>query len=187
MGVDKAGLELHGRTLLQHVVDRVSSVASEVVVVGRSEAAPPTVTTTLPLHNVADPVPDEGPLVGIARGLAAATAPVAVVVGCDMPFVRPALLRLVAAKTTARWPVVMPLHDGWPEPLCSGWHHTVRAALDVRVAAGERSVVAASRALGLRELSPEQYARADPDGRSFRNLNTPAELAAATALPGQTP
>lgn len=184
MGGDKAALDLGGRTLLQHAVDALAIVVDEIVIVGAPDRALPEVRTRVPLRRVDDAIVGVGPLAGIAAGLAAAQAPMALVVGCDMPFVSPALLRVLATRLADHATVVLPVHAGVPQPLCSAWRTNLAGEVAARLARGERAPIAVARALGAVWLEPEAYADADAEGRSFTSLDTPEAYAAALAGPG---
>jgi len=186
MGTDKAALVVEGRTLLQRAVDAVSTLVDEVVLVGAPGRPLPAVEASVPLHRVDDPVEGEGPLAGIAAGLAAIEAPVALVVGCDMPWLQPALLELLLAHAEAGARLVVPMSDGRPEGLCSAWRADALPVVRAHFEAGDRRVMSVATDLEAARLDPDDYAEADPDGRSFRNLNTPEELARAT-LEGSAP
>ena len=179
MGRDKCAIVLDGRTLLQRVVDALDGAVDELLVVGSPGRSPLEVHSTRPLRALADPEPHGGPLVGIATGLAATTAPVAVIVACDLPYLAPPLLRLLAARAGAGARLVVPLRGGEPQLLCAAWRRealdTVRDHLED---AGDRAVAGVLDDLDAELLPPEAYAAADPDGRSFVNLNTPEQLAA---------
>ena len=179
MGSDKCALEVGGQTLIQRVVDALDGVASEIVVVHAPGQPPPDVRSRLPIRHVADPFEDAGPLVAIAEGLAAASAPVAIAVGCDAPQLQPALLRLLAEWADAGARLVAPLHEGVPQWLCAAWRRDALPALRERIEAGDRAMHEAAEALEAALLPPEAYAHLDPAGRSFLNVNTPEQLAAA--------
>ena len=179
MGRDKCALEVGGRTLIQRVVDALDEVAGEIIVVHAPGRPPPDVESRLPLRLVADPFEDAGPLVAIAAGLEAASAPVAIAVGCDAPALQPALLRLLGEWADAGARLVAPLHEGVPQWLCAAWRRDTLPALRERIAAGDRAVHSAAEALEAALLPPEAYAHLDPQGRSFLNVNTPEDLAAA--------
>ena len=181
MGVDKASLVIDGRTLLQRTVDALEGVASEVAIVLAPGREPPAVHSSHPVRFAADAVEGEGPLIGIAAGLDAVQAPVAIVVGCDMPYLRTALLRLLAERASAGRRLVVPLHEGRAQPLCSAWRTDAVAVIRAHIEAGDRAIMAVAADLDAERLPPEQYAEADPDGRSFINLNTPEEFQAALA------
>lgn len=181
MGDDKAALVLDGRTLLQRTVDVLSSVADEIVIVGAPGRALPPVTTARPCRRADDAVEGEGPLAGIAAGLEAVRAPVAVVVACDMPWIEPALLRLLFDEAERGARLAVPLADGRPQPLCSAWRSDALAVVQAHLRAGDRAVMSVAEDLEAVRLPPETYAGADPAGRSFANLNTREDLDAARA------
>ena len=93
MGADKCAIELGGRTLVQRAVDALDAVADEVVTVTAPGRPPPLVHSSGSLYHAVDSIADGGPLVAILAGLEATSAPVAVAVACDLPFVRPELLQ----------------------------------------------------------------------------------------------
>ncbi|HEU4998019.1 MAG TPA: molybdenum cofactor guanylyltransferase, partial [Lapillicoccus sp.] len=100
MGEDKAWLDWHGQPLLAHICALVAGCVEGPVVVVRSgpdQSLPP-----LParVQVVDDPQPGQGPLMGMAAGLATAgpSAQVAFVCATDLPLLHPAFVRrLVAA------------------------------------------------------------------------------------------
>lgn len=178
MGRDKAALILEGRTLLQRACDAMASVVEELVIVGAPGRPLPEVRSALPVRRVDDAVEGEGPLFGIGAGLEAARGEVAVVVGCDMPSLEPALLRLLAARALDGARLVVPLRGGRPESLCSAWRTEALEVVRAHLRAGDRAVMSVAADLDALELAPEEYRAADPEGRSFINVNTPEELEA---------
>ena len=176
MGQDKAAIVLDGRTLLQRACDVLAEAADEIVVVGAPGRALPEVVSALDVRRVDDAIEGEGPLFGIAAGLQAARGEVAVVVGCDMPYLEPALLRLLAERALAGARLVVPLHEGRPESLCAAWRVNALPVVRAHLAAGDRAVMSVAKDLRAVRLEPEAYREADPDGRSFVNINTPGEL-----------
>jgi molybdopterin-guanine dinucleotide biosynthesis protein A len=178
MGQDKAALVLEGRSLLQRACDALAELADELVVVGAPGRALPELAVALPLRRVDDAVEGEGPLFGIAAALEAAKGDVAIVVGCDMPYLEPALLHLLAARALEGARLVVPMHDGRPESLCAAWRTDGLPVVLAHLGAGDRAVMSVAADLEATRLAPEVYREADPEGRSFINVNTPAELEA---------
>ena len=88
-GIDKAGVELHGRTLLELALDAFLD-ADEVVVV-----APESVPTSRPVTYVCEDPPRGGPVAGLLTGVdALLRRPRLVgVLAVDMPRVTPATMR----------------------------------------------------------------------------------------------
>lgn len=85
-GVDKAALDIGGRSLLDRAL-RTVSAAQHVVVVGPQRALPSGVICTQ------ERPPGGGPVAALEAGLAYVTAPLAAVLACDMPFVTRASMR----------------------------------------------------------------------------------------------
>ncbi|HJM75296.1 MAG TPA: molybdenum cofactor guanylyltransferase [Dehalococcoidia bacterium] len=181
MGSDKASLVFDGRTLLQRTVDALSQVATEIVVVRAEGQQLPALNSQSPLIVVEDSLDDQGPLIGIAEGLRASECEVALVAACDMPFLRPQLLRMLVDRASAGRRFVVPMHLDRPQPLCSAFRRDALEVIDAQIAAGDRKIMAVGRELDADRVPPEQWTAADPDGRSFENVNTPEEFEAALA------
>jgi molybdopterin-guanine dinucleotide biosynthesis protein A len=87
-GADKASIEVHGRTLLEHALDAVID-AGEVVVVGQS------VPTDRPVTFVVEDPQYGGPVAGLLTGRDSLLRrfPTLVVLAVDMPFLTAATIR----------------------------------------------------------------------------------------------
>ena len=197
MGRDKASLVLRGRTLLDRTLEalyQLPDLVEVILVLAPGQQAPP-FAGAVPGVIVRDRLEGGGPLPAIALGLEAARAgsarvDVALVLGCDTPFVRPALLALLA-RGAREQPVVLPVHDARPQPLCSAVRLEVLPAIEALLAAGKRAASVLADLPGARLLAASEWASADPDGLSFVGVNTPEELrraestAALLAEPGR--
>jgi molybdopterin-guanine dinucleotide biosynthesis protein A len=196
MGTDKAALPHGGTTLLGHVLDVLAAaVDGPLVVVGAADAArtlPPGAATRAwsPRARVVhDPVPDDGPLRGLATGLAAAAAggaDTAFVAAVDLPHLHAPFVRAVLAHRVPPVEVAVPVLDGHRQPLLAAYATALAARAEELLAAGERragALVAASR---VRDLGPETLladpavAAGDPELRAGRGVNTPEEWDRAT-------
>ena len=87
LGADKALQLLRGKPLLQWVVDCLATFSTEIIIATAGGESIPCLCE-VPLRHVVDVYPGRGPLGGIFSGLLASSQPTAVVVGCDMPFLR---------------------------------------------------------------------------------------------------
>jgi len=174
MGRDKATLPFGDGPLVAHVVARVRPLVSDVVVVAAAaQDLPP-----LDVRIVRDRLFAEGPLPALALGLASVTTPWAFAVACDTPFVHPALLRALAAEVAGARAAI-PLVDHRLQPLVALYHRDLAPALDRLVATGERRLHAIATLPDVRVVPAARLAAADPDGWSFRGVNTPADYAQA--------
>ncbi len=184
MGRAKALLPFGTETLLQRVVRLCREACGEVLVV----AAPGQEVPPLPagVAVLRDARTRQGPLEGIARGLAAAAAPAAFVTSCDVPFLRPALVAgLFDALGGAA--AAQAVVDGFPQPLLAVYRTRLAPRAEALLAAERRRViflVEGEETVALPEAAVRGF---DPDLASFRNCNTPEEYAAALRDAGWSP
>jgi len=183
-GGDKLAAEIGGRPLLHLAIDAVARVADEVVVVVGADAPAPALPPGGPVPVVVarDAVAGQGPLAGLAAGLAAASHPFALLVGGDQPALEPALLRELTRRLTpeADGPpldVVGLEEDGRLRPLPVALRlATAGPAAVVALAGGTRSLVGLFGRLRAGTLGPEQWRPLDPAGDSLRDVDTRDDL-----------
>ena len=101
-------------------------------------------------------------------------------VATDMPFVRPALIELLAARR-AGVDAVVPVVDGHPQPLAAFYSASCRQPIAALLGeeGGKRSLRAALDRLNVCYVAQSELVAADPGLRSFFDLDTPDDLAAA--------
>jgi molybdopterin-guanine dinucleotide biosynthesis protein A len=190
MGRPKAWLDFGGETLLARTVRTVATATAPVVVV----AAPLQDLPPLPagVTIVRDAVGGNGPLQGLAAGLAAIAphAPAAFVSSTDAPFLQPAFIRRLAGLRGPDHDIVVPRTGGHLHALAAVYGVAALPEIAASLAAGRlrlstlfehaRTLIADEASL----LAGEELRAADPTLRSLRNLNTPEEYAAALAEAG---
>jgi len=175
MGRDKAAIEVAGRTLLQRVIDAAAEAADQTVVVLAPGQSLPPLEPRGPLRLTTDAVADQGPLSGLLAGLEVVEGDVALVIACDQPFVRPALLRMLTTQA-AEAPAVLPMFDGRPQPLCAAVRTDQTPLLREAYARGGRAASALADLPGAVLLPPAVWHAADAEGVSFIGANTPDDL-----------
>jgi len=175
-GRDKSVEIVAGRSLLQHVVDAVSPIASEIVVVRAPGTSSPSVNSETPLRHAQD-VRAGGALAGLYSGLLVCSQPVALALGCDMPLLSRPLLRYLWGLLDRDVDVVMPLWEGKEEPLHAFYQRTCLAAVEKALDRGKRRLVHVLPDVRVRYVSHDELQRLDPEGRSFWNVNYPSDLA----------
>jgi molybdenum cofactor guanylyltransferase len=190
MGTSKAGLDWHGSTLLKRVTGLVGrAVDGPVVVVGADGQELPDLGSEVEL--VVDELPDRGPLQALHAGLAAVggRAEVVYVSSTDVPLLHPAFVRRVLGAAREGVDAVLPVIGGYRQTLAAAYRIELRTAV-AELLDGEILRPAAlferCRVLELTEsdlLTDPELAREDPELRSVSNLNQPAELARALAVP----
>jgi molybdopterin-guanine dinucleotide biosynthesis protein A len=164
MGTDKARLVVDGETLAARGARVLSSVCDPVIEVGPGVSGLPAVE---------EEPRGAGPLVALLAGVGALGNPRAVVLlGCDLPFVEPAVLRLLV-----EWPgsgTVVPVVAGRFQYACARYG---TAAIE-EAAEALRAGVSSLRAVAGTDceyLTEEQWGAVVP-ARAFADVDTPADL-----------
>lgn len=176
MGTDKALIDYHGRPLLAHVIDVLSQLSDDVIVVANRSAVYGPIVDALGARLVPDYDPPSGPLGGLAAGLAAMTHDLAIVVACDMPLLNPDLLRYLIERA-ADAEAAVPLTGEEYEPLHAVYRRACLPAIQRRLANDQRRVVSFFGDVRVIGVPEAEWRRIDPGGQSLSNLNTPDDLA----------
>ncbi len=179
LGTDKAELTFDDRTLLEIVIDRLSSVCPQVIVASGSRSARD--IPALPVQFVSDTIPGAGPLAGVQAGLAVAPTAFSLVVACDMPFLNLPLLDYMAGLPRRYQALVPRVADRW-HPLHAVYARSCLPAIESLLARGGNSMKELLSRLDVRTLSEEEMRHHDPEGLSVFNLNNQQDLARAQTI-----
>jgi molybdopterin-guanine dinucleotide biosynthesis protein A len=172
LGGGKAGIELGGRPLIAYPLAALEAAGLEAVVCAKpGEGLPP---LTVPI--VEEPTEPRHPLCGIVAALRLGRPLVAL--ACDLPFVAPELVELLAQ---AREPLVVPSLDGRPQPLLARYEPGLLPQLEAALER-EEPLTRTAEALAPRLLAEEELARFGDPRRLLFNVNDPDDLRAAEAL-----
>ncbi len=171
MGRPKHLIARRGRTWLEEIVAAVSPGGDRVVLLGRA-SVPPSLRE-LPLLPDAPGV--EGPLAGILAAMRWNPTASWLIAACDMPFVTPAAVRwLLSTRRPGAWATLPRLTESsGVEPLLA--HYDFRARHLLEPCRGPSELAHSNQCLT--PLIPPRLAPA------WRNINTPAELAASADSP----
>ncbi|QJW94994.1 molybdenum cofactor guanylyltransferase [Frigoriglobus tundricola] len=200
MGAPKAWLPFDGEFMLARVVRVVREAVGPVVVV----AAPGQDLPPLPAGTVTvrDEEEGQGPLAGLAAGLAAleGTTDAAYLSSCDAPFLRAAFVRRVVGSLSGgrEAPVSLSAQGAHAPrsvepvafasvPRVNDRLHPLAAVYRVGVLPTVRAMLAARRLrmtdlfdrVPTRVIGPDELSDADPELVSLLNVNTPEEYEAA--------
>jgi molybdopterin-guanine dinucleotide biosynthesis protein A len=168
-----------GGPLFWRPLRALASACGEVVLVLAAGAAEP----QLPLLGtsvrvVRDPAADQGPLVALASALAGVTTEWALLVGGDMPDIKPALLRAMADRAKTSTADVVALADkdeAWPMPALFRVS-AARPAAARLVEGGERRLRSIVGQLNTERLDEPWWSQHDPAGSWRRDIDRPADL-----------
>ena len=183
-GGDKLAVEIGARPLLHRAIEAVAGVVDEVVVVVGAAMPAPLLPAGLRDSVVVarDAVAGQGPLAGLAAGLAVASHPLALLVGGDQPALQPALLRELLGRLDAGtdgvpFDVVCLEEDGQVRPLPAALRvATVQPAAEVARVSGTRSLMGVFGRLRVQRLTPVEWGALDPAGDSLRDVDTRDDL-----------
>lgn len=180
---DKCFRSIGGKTLILHVFEKVSVVVSEIVIVGKTAQDVRRLQQVLPkAHIIHDESSAQTPLVGLLCGLHALEAEYVFAVACDMPFLKPQVIRSLYSQATGR-DAVIPYSAGKPEPLCAVYKRTSAISAASNCLQRKRnSILEMIRELkDVTRVSKEELRKDDPRLLTFINVNTEDELRNAKA------
>ena len=179
-GRDKGLVELAGKPLVLHVLDTISGVVDETVVVVSSKCQIDPIEGLLQgkANIVVDESRTQSPLIGASTGFRDAKGKYSLLLPCDTPFVssRIALLLLDLcinkSAVIPRWP------NGYIEPL-QAVYHTKSALTAAKTALKEKKLDVQSMIThlkGIRYVSTLVLKQIDSELLTFFNINTLEDL-----------
>ncbi len=173
MGQDKAFVELGGKALIEHVIERSHDLGQAETILITNKPAD---FQQLALPMYCDVMPDTGSLGGIYTALMQAQSRDVLVLACDMPFINTELLRYMIARMDADTDIVVPRVAGYPQGLHAIYKKTCIEPIREQLEAHRLKIIRFYDRMRVRYLDEKETSAFDPDGHSFTNLNTPAEL-----------
>lgn len=135
MGRPKAFLPYQGTTMVNSIINRMSELFSEVLIVANE----PDAYEDFDVDVVKDILPYRGPLGGILSGLLVASNQYSFVIACDMPLVDRRLIREMTAARHGNDVVVL-AHKNGIEPLLGLYSKNCIKPLEESLFAGNLSV-----------------------------------------------
>jgi molybdenum cofactor guanylyltransferase len=162
MGRDKAGLDWHGRPLLEHMMELLRSAADSVHVVGRD-----------PLP---DKLPDLGPLSGIATALEFTSTDANLIIAVDIPHLTKDFLKYLRNRLENSHHPLVACKIESAFPLCLGIWRPMLPEIQRRLASRQLSVRGMIESTGTEIIPETDLLEAGFDWSIFRNINTPEDL-----------
>lgn len=170
MGSDKSLLPLAGGRFIEHVYRLMAELFDEVLLVTNSAS----LYDELPCRKVPDIYYRQGSLAGIHSGLCHARHERVFVVACDMPFLSADVIRQLCARAD-QGDVVIPRSGYGLEPLHALYAKKCLPAIEAVLDTGMRKIIAFFPEVNVAEMGEAELRQSDPEGISFRNINTPQE------------
>jgi molybdopterin-guanine dinucleotide biosynthesis protein A len=180
-GEPKALVRIGGIRLVDRVRRALEIVVSEIITSANDAA----LAAAIGLPWYADTLRDAGGLGGIHAALDVAAARGArgvLAAACDMPFLSPALLEVLAAD--AAEDVVIPESGGrrGVEPLCAYYGVACRRPIEAAVARGDHRMISFHDAVRVRRIPFADVSTFGDPAVLFMNVNTPEEARRAEQL-----
>jgi molybdopterin-guanine dinucleotide biosynthesis protein A len=172
MGLDKRYIRYMGRTFFDIAVERLRSVADEVIAV-TAEGESIEFDGVISVNDI---TPGRGPMMGIYTGLKTMTGARAIVNPVDTPDLNTELLEYMK-EISSGFDVVMPVWKDNPEPLVAIYSRNVIPAIERLFEGGRKPapylLAGEGTGLGVRLLTEDEISRFGDPELMFRNVNTP--------------
>ena len=178
MGTDKGLLHLKGRTMVEHVLDKVSGLGSEIIITTNNLTG----YQFLGFPMYPDTIPGAGALQGLVTALKAAKNDLVLVVACDMPCLNKELLEYLISKAQDD-DVIIPFWEGHYQPMHAIYRKSsCLPVIEDNLNAGQLKMISFYEKVKVRQVTDEEVSRFDPEGLCFLNINTPQDLARVESL-----
>lgn len=122
---------------------------------------------------VGDVVKSSGPMAGIFSVFLATGADNVFFTACDMPFLKPGLVRYIIESH--RGEATVPVFRGRPEPLAAVYSKAAARVMEEMLMKRQGSLTEMLSRLSVRVLEEAEWRKHDPEGMSFCNINTPED------------
>ena len=182
---NKALADWHGEPLLSHIVRNLKSLFSEILVVSKTPKLYPFVQS-LGARLVTDYFSSHHALGGLYSGLVETQKPYSFLCACDMPLIQPELIRLIS-QFKKNYKAVVPVWQGFPEPLCAFYSKECLKTLEKSLKEKRYELQNFLCEIPAYFLSEEKIRIADPDGLSFKDIDTPSDYATLSPFSSKKP
>ncbi|MFQ5934649.1 MAG: molybdenum cofactor guanylyltransferase [Dehalococcoidia bacterium] len=181
LGRNKAIEKIGEQPLIERVIQRLSQVTSETIVIVADEGKSAALSLPPWVRTAADLYPGCGSLGGIFTGLSTAQGDYSVVVAVDMPFLNVDLLRFMV-DLISEYDAVVPVISGRPEPTHAIYAKNCVGPIERRLQAGELKIAGFFEDVNVGYVEEDEIEAFDPNHLSFFNINTQKDLDKALAL-----
>ena len=176
MGKDKGSLLLNGKPMLLHVIDTISDIADEIILVLRDDEQEKRYKKILGnnydyIKIIKDKTIDKGPLMGILTGLSAIKSDNAQVLPCDSPFIsKDFLLKMSEIADSEDFDAIVPVgNKEHIEPLHSIYKKDVKDIISVLIKEEKMDVKSLIMNVKAKYIDIKEL---DSTAKSFQNINT---------------
>ena len=177
-GKNKAFQQLRGKRFIDLAIESLRPFCDPVMVVV-SEIEPYLDTGVMLVQDI---IQHQGPLGGIYTALLFSSAEWIFVKATDMPFLVPELASLIIDAKEGFDAVVPKLNDFY-DPLLAMYNRRCLPAIARQLQGPDKhQAIGFYRKIRIRTVTEREWRKVDPDALSFKNVNTPADLAGIDGL-----
>jgi len=173
MGTDKSFVCLNKKRLIEIIIETIEQKfpREEIILVTNT----PDAYRYLQIRLVEDIVKNRGPLGGLHAALTYSTTPYLFLVGCDMPFLNIGLLDYMLEMRGDK-EVIIPRIDGWAEPLHAIYAQECLGKIPKYLTEEKPRLDIFFPEVKVKYIEKDEIMVFDPLLKSFRNINTRADL-----------
>jgi molybdopterin-guanine dinucleotide biosynthesis protein A len=179
MGLDKGSMKIHGKPMIIHVIETITPIADEIVLVLRDENQVESYKNFFKkfksieytdIKVLTDILKDQGPLAGILTGLINISSDKAMVIPCDSPFISEQFInRIYETSEKLDYDAFVPKwSEGRLEPLHSIYKKNIHLTIQKLLHDDIRDVKTLLTKLNVKYIDAESL---DVSGMSFYNMN----------------
>lgn len=168
LSVIKGFLEINGRRIIESNIKLLNGIFRRVIISTNT----PDFYFSFGIPMVGDILKYRGPMTGILSTLIALEVSQVFVTACDMPFIRPELVRYIVCKWGKEWDAVIPIFENKPQPLLGVYSKRISESMEKSIKQGERSLRRFLEMANVLYIPEEEIMVIDKGGKSFVNINT---------------
>lgn len=168
MTQDKGLVQLHGRMMIEHIIEKVKKVTEHIIIITKNP-----VYRSLGYPCFKDSFKDKGPLAGIYAGLSHSSTQKNLVLACDTPFLSENILQELITHS-GNEDVLVTEHYGKTEPLFAVYDKNCIPYLHTSLKQGKLKIIDVLQNLKTRVINFD--GRDWLSDHEFANINTPEEL-----------
>jgi len=177
-GKNKALLSVGGRRIIDRLLDVFSDLFDEIILVTNH----PQHFLKWDLTIVTDVFDLRSSLTGIHTGLFYMKNPYAFFSACDTPFLKKEIVEILVEQIEQKIDIIMPETAAGFEPLCAIYSKRCLKPAEDHLRANKVKIQWAFRSNRIKYIAENQLRPADPELRSFLNINTPEDLTRAEEM-----
>ena len=177
-GENKAFMSVGGRRIIDRLLDVFSDLFEEIILVTNR----PQHFLKWDLTIVTDIIDLRSSLTGIHTGLFYTKNPYAFFSACDTPFLKKEMVEILIEQIEPKIDIIMPETSAGFEPLCAIYSKRCLKPAEDHLMADKVKIQWAFRSSRIKHIAENQLRPADPELRSFFNINTPQDLVRAEEM-----